>query len=205
MILHDLDAWPDDDWVHALNALSQAWRAGEVPGFLFNGTRDHRLDAIMIEGFQCSDGAAWPFLGGPHASMQSDVVHLGTPEVAAWYMADTAQGSEQLPCLVAVDMEAFLASKAPLGLVRLLADGNSFDWPPLTALGASTIEEVQSHADDAPFGWQRSLAVLGALCINVECIPVAYLTAVRTPEQLQDFIALTAERTSSGSFQAMLM
>ena len=191
-----LEDWPGRAWAEALDALSRSWRAGTLPGVLFNGTRAARVPSILRHGFRASEGDA--------ADEDGDVlfhaVHLGTPEIAAWYMHDTATGSGAVPALVAVDVAGWEAACLAAGKPppRFLADRNSAEYPALSALGARHRADVLARlGSDAP-GWRASLAVAGAVAVDVDEVPPAFLRALRTPHQVEAFARDGWERPAAG-------
>jgi len=130
--------WPDPEWLDALDELSAIWRGGvpAVRRWLFHGTGLSAARSISRSGLRPTEGLAGPSAHGRDA-LARRFVHLATPEVAAWYMADTAVHREAAPALVAVDLSAWDKAACAAGAPPLLplADANSLWWPTLSALG----------------------------------------------------------------------
>jgi hypothetical protein len=173
-----------------------AWRSGRLPGWLFNGTRARHAASIRKHGFVCSDGAASVRGGG--AITATSVVHLGAPEVAAYYMRDVVLHSEQACALVAADADRWLLAcgRRPAPLV----DVNSIDFPVLPVLGATDADDFRRRLGKSP-RWERALTVSGALAFDVPLIPAAYLKVISDPAQLQAFIRQAGATPSGSAFQ----
>lgn len=201
----DARDWPDASWAAALDALSAAWRAGLLSRWLFNGTPARHGTSIVRNGMQSTEGSASVTGDGDICAM--DLVHLGSPEVAAWYMRDTAVESGVAPCLVAVDAVGWLASRDRNPPVPL-ADENSIDHPVLSALGSRTRADVRERLGDSP-GWERAFAVTGAVAFDEASVPPAHLVVIRTPSALMSLIgrenAPAPRDLPPGSFQAALL
>lgn len=196
----ELAAWPGDDWADALDALSAAWRGGRVPGWLFNGTQARHGAAIAEQGMRSTEGEASVRGDGDIAAI--DVVHLGTPELAAWYMHDTATGSGRAPALVAIDLVGWAAAQAARPLCPLV-DENSIHFPALSAIGARSADAVRARLGGAP-GWERALAVTGAVALDEPRVPPKHLRVIRTPRQLAGFLRQVAARPAEGRIAAAL-
>ena len=193
--MHGPGSWPDSEWAGALNRLSAAWRAGRVPGHLFNGTRARHLPAIAARGFRGSDGLAW--CADPLRPERSgDMVHLGTPDVAAWYMHDTATGSGEGPGLVAVDLEGWMASRSRPS--ALMVDANSHAFPAFEALGAASADEVRSMMAEGETDWEAGLAFTGAVAPDAPRVPPGFLRCLGTPAELDAFTAGAASLPDGG-------
>lgn len=178
--------WPTEEWADALNDLSAAWRDGGMAGWLFNGTRARNATPIALGGMRSTDGFATKSVGGDAVSF--NVVHLGTPEVAAFYMRDAVQGSA-IPALVAVDVGAWARARSGSGSpLSFLVDENSIEFPVLPALGARTRDDVRSRLAVGD-GWERALAVTGAVALDESIIPVEFLRIIRRPSQIAALIA----------------
>ncbi len=195
----NLNAWPNDEWVQALDDLSIAWHAGEVAGYLFNGSKMSNTWDIMNDGFFASNSYVFSGEGAGYEEFET-AVHLATPDVAAWYMQDTAVMSEARPCLVAVDFEAYIAATA----TRVYVDGWASDCPVLTALGAPTEEAVSKMMGRHPT-WERGLSVTGSIGLAVDSIQPEFLKIISTPDQLKAFITEAAARPRDGFIQRKLM
>lgn len=186
--------WPDDEWADALDDLTDAWRSGRMIGWLFNGTRACNLTSIRVHGFQASDGAAGTT--ARDLSSSAMVIHLGTPEIAAWYMHDCKVNSGRAPGLVAVDLDSWVAATgeyAPIPLVDL----NSVEMPALSALGARTFKDVHTRVADCD-GWETALAVTGAVAIDEDVVPPKFLTVLRTPASLRRFVEQRSSEPRQG-------
>lgn len=198
--MDDLAGWPTEDWADALDALSAAWRAGQVPGWLFNGTQARHASAIARHGMRSTEGAGSALGDGKVCA--TDVVHLGTPEIAAWYMHDTATGSGQAPALVAIDLAGWARARATSPL-RPLVDENSIEFPVLSAIGAKTTADVQERLGPTP-GWCQALAVTGAVVLDEPRVPPEHLHVVQTPKQLLAFLRQAVANPADGPIVAAL-
>lgn len=203
------EAWVQSGWPEALDALHEAWLAGEVPGFLFHGTKLAATSCIAGHGLVPSEG----LVAGRRGDLERQAVHLGTPYMAGWYAWDTFTGSERLPALVAVDMDLLSRGQTPDnsgGVIfqstfasyraRLRVDVNSIRFPVATALGASSRESV---TDTWPGGtsWRNSLTHCGAVALQTEGnvpVPPSVLTILDNPESIHRFIAEMREALVAG-------
>jgi hypothetical protein len=189
--------WPPQEWADALDALSAAWRSGLLPGWLFNGTKAQNCESIRRHGMRATDGAA-SGRGDGHPGVRR-IVHLGTPEVAAWYMRETAVDSETDPALIAIDADGWLLARSQFPPVPLV-DLNSVDYPVLTALGASSVADVRHRLGRSP-AREDALAITGAVAFGEHLIPAAHIKAIRTPGQLATFLRRAERPPSWSAFQ----
>ena len=188
--------WPSAAWADALDALSAAWRAGDLPGWLFNGTRASNAAAIARIGMLATEGAASP--AGDGGCVAFELVHLGTPEVAAWYMHDTAVNSGRAPALVAVDVSGWLRSRGRRRPIPLV-DENSIEAPALSAIGARSADDVRRRLGPSP-GWKMALAITGTVCFDEPSLPPDHLRVLRTPAHLMSYLRRESGRSGDCTF-----